>query len=165
MDIVVQKQSPQEVAEGVATLMAKSRLGLKRLFLHPCFTVGYGSKDHNTMPYYGLLAARYGDGRPVRLANDRFDQFQAGLKRHQFSMRYTIGIERRSGLLQSFQAGIVANGGGRANCSVALTLVGATSAPSIYYFPKTDVTAVAISSRALDCGSAPRPAAAPTLRA
>jgi CO/xanthine dehydrogenase Mo-binding subunit len=154
LHLVVPTQSPQEVAEGVATLMAKSRLGLKRLFLHPCFTVGYGSKDHAPMPYYGLLAARYGDGRPVRLANDRFDQFQAGLKRHQFSMRYRVGIERRTGLLQSFQAGIVANGGGRANCSVALTMVGATSAPSIYYFPKTDVTAVAISSRALDCGSA-----------
>jgi len=154
LHLVVPTQSPQEVAEGVATVMAKSRVGLKRLFLHPCFTVGYGSKDHAPMPYYGLLAARYGDGRPVRLANDRFDQFQAGLKRHQFSMRYRIGVERRTGLLQSFQAGIVANGGGRANCSVALTMVGATSASSIYYFPKTDVTAVAIFSRALDCGSA-----------
>ncbi len=154
MHLVVPTQSPQEVAEGVATLMAKSRAGLKRLFLHPCFTVGYGSKDHNTMPYYGLLAAFYGDGRPVRLANDRFDQFQAGLKRHQFSMRYTIGVDRRTGLLQSFQAGIVANGGGRANCSVALTMVGATSAASVYYFPKTDVAATAIASRALDCGSA-----------
>jgi CO/xanthine dehydrogenase Mo-binding subunit len=154
MHLVVPTQSPQEVAEGIATLMAKSRLGLKRLFLHPCFTVGYGSKDHNPMPYYGLLAARYGDGRPVRLANDRFDQFQAGLKRHQFSMRYTIGADRRTGLLQSFQAGIAANGGGRANCSVALTMVGATSAASVYYFPKSDVAATAIASRALDCGSA-----------
>jgi len=154
MHLVVPTQSPQEVAEGVATLMAGSRAGLRRLFLHPCFTVGYGSKDHNTMPYYGLLAAFYGDGRPVRLANDRFDQFQAGLKRHQFSMRYTIGVDRRTGLLQSFRADIVANGGGRANCSVALTMVGATSAASIYYFPKTDVAATAIASRALDCGSA-----------
>jgi CO/xanthine dehydrogenase Mo-binding subunit len=154
MHLVVPTQSPQEVAEGVASLMARSRAGLKRLFLHPCFTVGYGSKDHNPMPYYGLLAAFYGGGRPVRLANDRFEQFQAGLKRHQFSMRYTIAADRRTGLLQSFQAGIVANGGGRANCSVALTMVGATSAASIYYFPKTDVAATAIASRALDCGSA-----------
>ena len=59
-------QSPQEVAEGAASLLAKSRLGLRRLFLHPCFTVGYGSKDHSPLPYLGLLAAVYGDGRPVR---------------------------------------------------------------------------------------------------
>ena len=118
-------------------MLGKSRIGLKRLFLHPCFTVGYGSKDHYTMPYYGLVAALYGDGRPVRLANDRFDQFQAGLKRHQFSMGYTAAVERRTGLLQSFRASIVANGGGRANCSVDLTMAGATSAQSVYYFPKS----------------------------
>ena len=112
LHLVVPSQSPQEVAEAAAAMLAKSRIGAKRLFLHPCFTVGYGSKDHAPMPYYGLVAALYGDGRPVRLANDRFDQFQAGLKRHQFSMRYKIGVDRRTGLLQSFQAGILANGGG-----------------------------------------------------
>jgi CO/xanthine dehydrogenase Mo-binding subunit len=127
---------------------------LKRLFLHPCFTVGYGSKDHSPLPYYGLVAAAYGDGRPVRMAYDRFEHFQAGLKRHQFSMRYRIGVERKTGLMQAFQADIVSNGGGRANCSDALTMVAATSAASIYYFPKTDVAATAMSSRALDCGSA-----------
>jgi CO/xanthine dehydrogenase Mo-binding subunit len=154
LHLVVPTQSPQEVAQGAAAMLASSRIGMKRLFLHPCFTVGYGSKDHCAMPYYGLLAALYGDGRPVRLANDRFDQFQAGLKRHQFSMRYTMTVERESGRVQSFRAGIVANGGGRANCSVALTMVGATSAQSVYYFPKADVAATAIASRAIDCGSA-----------
>jgi CO/xanthine dehydrogenase Mo-binding subunit len=154
LHLVVPTQSPQEVAEGVAAMLEKSRIGLKRLFLHPCFTVGYGSKDHYHMPYYGVLAAIYAEGRPVRLANDRFDQFQAGLKRHKFSMGYTVAVDRRSGLLQSFRASIVANGGGRANCSVALTMVGATSAQSVYYFPKSDVAATAIASRALDCGAA-----------
>jgi CO/xanthine dehydrogenase Mo-binding subunit len=154
LHLVVPTQSPQEVAEGAASLLAKSRLGLKRLFLHPCFTVGYGSKDHSPLPYLGLLAAVYGDGRPVRLAYDRFEHFQAGLKRHQFSMRYKVGVDRRTGVMQSFQAGLIANGGGRANCSVALSMVAATSAASIYYFPKTDIAVTAISSRALDCGSA-----------
>jgi CO/xanthine dehydrogenase Mo-binding subunit len=154
LHLVVPAQSPQEVAEGAATMLGRSRIGLKRLFLHPCFTVGYGSKDHYTMPYYGILAALYGDGRPVRLANDRFDQFQTSLKRHQFRMSYTAAVERRTGLLQSFRAGIVANGGGRANCSVELTMAGATSAQSVYYFPKSDIAATAIASRAIDCGPA-----------
>lgn len=154
LHLVVPTQSPQEVAEGAATMLGKSRIGLKRLFLHPCFTVGYGSKDHCIMPYYGLVASLYGDGRPVRLANDRFEQFQAGLKRHQFSMGYTAAVDRRTGLLQSFRADIVANGGGRANCSVVLTMAGATSAQSVYYFPKSDVAATAIASRAIDCGAA-----------
>ena len=71
LHLVVPTQSPQEVAAGAAAMLAKSRIGLKRLFLHPCFTVGYGSKDHCTMPYYGLVAAVYGDGRPVRRVEDR----------------------------------------------------------------------------------------------
>jgi CO/xanthine dehydrogenase Mo-binding subunit len=154
LHLVVPTQSPQEVAAGAAAMLNKSRVGLKRLFLHPCFTVGYGSKDHCTMPYCGLVAALYGDGWPVRLANDRFEQFQAGLKRHQFSIGYTVAVDRRTGLLQSFRASIAANGGGRANCSVALTMVGATSAQSVYYFPKSDVAATAIASRAVDAGAA-----------
>jgi CO/xanthine dehydrogenase Mo-binding subunit len=154
LHLVVPTQSPQEVAEGVAAMLGKSRIGLKRLFLHPCFTVGYGSKDHCPMPYYGVLAAVYGDGRPVRLANDRFEQFQAGLKRHKFNVAYTAAVDRHTGLLQSFRANIVANGGGRANCSFDLTLVGAVSVQSVYYLPKSDVIATAISSRAIDCGAA-----------
>jgi CO/xanthine dehydrogenase Mo-binding subunit len=83
-----------------------------------------------------------------------FEQFQTGLKRHQFSVGYTAAVDRRTGLLQSFRANIVANGGGRANCSVVLTMAGATSAQSVYYFPKSDVAATAIASRAIDCGAA-----------
>jgi CO/xanthine dehydrogenase Mo-binding subunit len=154
LHLVVPTQSPQEVAENAATMLAASKIEVKRLFLHPCFTVGYGSKDHCNMPYYGLVAAIYGDGVPVRLANDRFEQFQTGLKRHQFDMHYAMAVDRKTGLLQTFQAEIVANGGGRANCSVALTMAGATQAQSIYYFPKSDIAASAIASRAVDCGSA-----------
>jgi hypothetical protein len=35
---------------------------VKQLILHPCYTVGYGSKDHYNFPYYGAVAAMYGDG-------------------------------------------------------------------------------------------------------
>ena len=154
LHLVVPSQSPQELAQGAATMLQKSRFSLKRLFLHPCFTVGYGSKDRFPLPFYGLVAALYGDGQPVRLANDRFEQFQSGLKRHQFVMDYTVAVDRKTGLLRSLRAGIVANGGGRANVSDILVRVGATSLGSAYYFPRSDVTAIASASRAVDCGSA-----------
>ena len=76
------------------------------------------------------------------------------MKRHQFSTGLSAAVDRRTGLLQSFRASIVANGGGRANCSADLTMVGATSVQSVYYFPKSDVAATAIASRAVDCGAA-----------
>jgi CO/xanthine dehydrogenase Mo-binding subunit len=122
LHLVVPTQSPMEVAQNTASMLAKSRLGLKRLFLHPFYTVGYGSKDHYDMPYYALVAAAYGDGLPVRLANDRFEQFQTSLKRHEFRMRYTMAVDRTSGKIQTLRANMIANGGGRANFSASVAM-------------------------------------------
>ncbi|MFM9433011.1 CO/xanthine dehydrogenase Mo-binding subunit [Janthinobacterium sp. CG_23.3] len=154
LHMVVPTQSPQEVVESAIEMLKKGKFPLKKLFLHPCYTVGYGSKDHYNFPFYGLLTALYTDGKPVRLANDRYEQFQSAIKRHAFQLRYRIAVDRDSGLLQSFQGSFEANGGGRCNFSPSVAMVAATSAQSIYYFPKNDFTAVAIASRAVDAGSA-----------
>src|SRR3546814_9220492 len=81
-------------------------------------------------------------------------QFQTSLTRHAFNMHYRIGVDRKTGLMQAFQGHLEANGGGRANFSPSVAMVGATAAQSIYYFPKNDLTAIAIASRAIDAGSA-----------
>lgn len=154
MHMVVPTQSPMEVVDSALEMMKKSRLPVKKLFLHPCYTVGYGSKDHYNFPFYGLATALYADGLPVRLANDRYEQFQTSIKRHAFSMRYRMAVDRKSGLLQTFKGDFEVNGGGRRNFSPEVAMVGATAAQSIYYFPKNDFATVAIASRAVDAGSA-----------
>ena len=154
LHLVVASQSPQEVAEECAKLLAASRTGAKRLVLHPCYTVGYGSKDHTHMPFYGFAASFYGDGRPVRLANDRYEQFQSSLKRHSFRIAYRIAVERKTGKFQVFEADLRCDGGGRANLSPAVALVGAVGAQSIYYFPRSDIASTALASRAPDAGAA-----------
>jgi CO/xanthine dehydrogenase Mo-binding subunit len=154
LHFVVATQSPQEVAEDGARLLAATRFGAKRLVLHPCYTVGYGSKDHNPFVFYALVAGLYGNGRPVRLANDRYEQFQASLKRHSFRIGYRIAVDRESGRFEAFQGEMQGNGGGRRNFSPSVCLVAATAAQSIYYFPKSDLASTVIASRALDAGSA-----------
>jgi len=154
LHMVVPTQSPGEVVDSAIEMMKKGKFPLKKLFLHPCYTVGYGSKDHYNFPFYGLLTALYADGRPVRLANDRYEQFQTSIKRHAFKMHYRMAVDRKSGLLQSFKGEFEANGGGRANFSPSVAMVAATAAQSIYYFPKNDLAAVAIATRAIDAGSA-----------
>ncbi|MFS8932951.1 xanthine dehydrogenase family protein molybdopterin-binding subunit [Cupriavidus taiwanensis] len=156
LHMVVPTQGPNEVAESVAEMLAKAKgaFPVKQVFLHPCYTVGYGSKDHYNFPFYGLVTALYADGKPVRLANDRYEQFQTSIKRHAFRMRYRIAVDRNTGLFQAFQGDLEANGGGRSNFSPSVAMVGATAAQSIYYFPNNDLTAVAIASRAIDAGSA-----------
>ncbi|SAK97297.1 aldehyde oxidase and xanthine dehydrogenase molybdopterin binding protein [Caballeronia hypogeia] len=154
LHMVIPTQGPTEVTESVIEMTSKSHFPLKKLFLHPCYTVGYGSKDHYNVPFYGLVASLYGDGHPVRLANDRFEQFQSSLKRHAFDMRYRMAIDKRTGLIQAFKGDFEANGGGRCNFSPSVAMVGATAAQSIYYIPQSDLTTVAIASRAIDAGSA-----------
>lgn len=154
LHMVVPTQSPQELAEGMPQMLGSSRHPVKQLILHPCYTVGYGSKDHCNFPYYGAVAALYGDGYPVRLANDRYEQFQTGLKRHAFDLNYTIAVDKRSGEMQSFFGEMTANGGGRSNFTPSVSMVGATAAQSIYYFPKSDISAVGLATRAIDAGSA-----------
>ncbi|BEO24965.1 molybdopterin cofactor-binding domain-containing protein [Serratia marcescens] len=154
LHLVVPTQSPQEVADEMPRMLAKRNPSVKQLILHPCYTVGYGSKDHYNFPYYGAVAAMYGDGHPVRLANDRFEQFQTALKRHAFDMNYRIAVDRQTGVMQSFLGDMTADGGGRSNFTPSVVMVGATAAQSIYYFPKSDLSSVGLASRAIDAGSA-----------
>lgn len=154
LHLVVPTQSPQEVADEMPRMLAKSNPPVKQLILHPCYTVGYGSKDHYNFPYYGAVAAIYGDGHPVRLANDRFEQFQTALKRHAFDMNYRIAVNKQTGVMQSFLGDMTADGGGRSNFTPSVVMVGATAAQSIYYFPKSDLSSVGLASRAIDAGSA-----------
>lgn len=154
LHLVIPTQSPQEVAEQMPGMLAKYHQPVKQLILHPCYTVGYGSKDHYNFPYYGAVAALYGDGLPVRLANDRYEQFQTALKRHAFDMNYRIAVNKQTGILQAFQGEMTANGGGRCNFTPSVAMVGATAAQSIYYFPQSDLSAVGVASRAIDAGSA-----------
>ena len=58
---------------------------------------GFGGRDHTPFPLYVALAAMFFPDRPVRLAHDRYQQFQAGIKRHAFKMQSTIGIDRATG--------------------------------------------------------------------
>lgn len=152
--LVSATQSPNEIAEEGARMLAATGFGVKRLVLHPCYTVGYGSKDHNPFPFVALMAALYGGGRPVRLANDRYEQFQSSLKRHSFRMRYRLQADRASGKFEIFHGRMTGDGGGRMNFSPSVCLVAATAAQSIYYVPRSDLSSTVIASRALDAGSA-----------
>lgn len=152
--LIVGAQSPYEVAR-VAALMVKDnkRFPVETIKLLSGTTVGYGSKDHSLFPFYAIAACFYGDGLPVRLANDRYEQFQLGIKRHSVEMDVTIVADRKSGKFEILKVFYKFNGGGRANFSFSVAQVGATAAQSIYYFPKSDLTTVALATPAVEAGS------------
>ncbi|WP_205589631.1 xanthine dehydrogenase family protein molybdopterin-binding subunit [Chachezhania antarctica] len=156
LNAVLGVQSPQAILEGIAGMVAKADTAHEVRHIEGHFGYlggGFGGKDHTIVPLYVALAALFAGGRPVRLALNRFEQFQFGLKRHAITADMQIGVEPQTGMFTTFTADLDCNGGGRANFSASVADVAATGAPSIYYFPKSDVTTVAKSSRGVCAGS------------
>ncbi len=156
LELVLGVQSPYDAADAIAYLLGKARAPFKPARIDAQFAHiggGFGGRDHTPFPLYVALAAMFLPGRPVRLAHDRYQQFQAGIKRHPFKMRSRIGIDRTTGKIQAFAADHVLDGGGLANLSVGVAVVAATAAIGIYDVPKVDVTTVAVHSRGVTSGS------------
>ena len=154
--LVVGVQSPYEAAESVAFLLGEAEAAFRPPHIEMNFAYcggGFGGREHTPFPLYLALAAMAVPGRPVRLANNRFDQFQSGIKRHAFNIRTRIGVDRTTGKIAGFAADHALDGGGLANFSANVATVAATAALGAYYAPKVDVTTFAFHSRGVTAGS------------
>jgi CO/xanthine dehydrogenase Mo-binding subunit len=155
LELVVGVQSPYEAAESVAYLLGEASAGFKPARINTYFAYvggGFGGRDHTPFPLYVALAAMFLPGRPVRLAQDRYQQFQgASSGTHS---RCTRGLGSiASGKVVAFAADHILDGGGLTNFSPSVATVGANGAIGIYNVPKVDVTTVALHSRAVAAGS------------
>src|SRR4029077_3470095 len=120
LEIVLGTQSPYEAADSLAILLAERSAPFRPARINAHFADvggGFGGRDHTPFPLYVALAAMFLPGRPVRLGYDRYQQFQAGIKRHAFKMHTRIGVDRTSGKIFAFAADHVLDGGGLANFS------------------------------------------------
>jgi CO/xanthine dehydrogenase Mo-binding subunit len=156
LELVVGVQSPYDAAESVAFLLGEADAAHKPARINTHFAYmggGFGGRDHTPFPIYVALAAMFFPGRPVRLANNRYEQFQSGIKRHGFSLRTQMGVDRATGKIFAFAADHVLHAGGLANFSPNVASVGAVAALGIYYSPKVDITTVSLPSRAVTAGS------------
>src|SRR5229473_2833885 len=156
LELVLGVQSPYEVAESVAYLLGNAQAAFRPARINSNFAYcggGFGGRDHTPFPLYVALAAVFFPNRPVRLANNRFEQFQSGIKRHAFKIRTRIGVDRATGKMVGFAADHALDGGGLANFSADVATVAANAAIGIYYVPKVDVTTFAFHSRGVTAGS------------
>lgn len=151
--LMMATQSPYEVVTGTASMVAASRTAPRSIDLSIGYTVGYGTKDHSIFPYFCVVAGLYGEGRPVRLANDRFEQFQIGLKRHAFWTDATLVVDRATQRFRVMRGAYRTDGGGRRNFSPEVGAVGAAAAQGIYELPNSDFSVEIRASRAVDAGS------------
>ncbi|MCW8126527.1 xanthine dehydrogenase family protein molybdopterin-binding subunit [Microbulbifer halophilus] len=155
LHLVLTSQSPQDFREMAAQMIAESGFAgrVENLVVHSGFVGGgFGAKDHSIFPYYGAVAALFARA-PLRLANNRFEQFQAGLKRHPFRMHNTLAVDKKTGKFQALLAEMQVDGGGRQNFSPSVSMVGASAIQSIYYLPRNDIISIAHQSMNVDAGS------------
>jgi len=107
LELVLGVQSPYEAAQSVAFLLGDAQADFKPTQINTSFAYcggGFGGRDHTPFPLYAALAAVFFPNRPVRLANNRFEQFQSGIKRHAFKIRSRIGVDRATGKILGFAA-------------------------------------------------------------
>ena len=156
LNLVIGVQSPSEITTAIAYLLGNAQAAFKPAHISTnCASCGggFGGRDHTPFPLYVALAGMFFPNRPVRLANNRFEQFQLGIKRHAFKMRTQIGVDRATGKIVGFAADHALDGGGLANFSGQVASVGALAALGIYYAPKVDLTTYAFHSRGVTAGS------------
>ena len=156
LELVVGTQSAMEATESVDYLLGKAHGSFKPARIHTlCAYVGggFGGRDHTIMPLYIALAAIFYPNRPVRLANNRYEQFQSGIKRHAYKMRTRIGVDRATGKIRAFVADHRLDGGGLANFSPNVASVGGMASLGIYDIPNVDIATVVIHSRGVTAGS------------
>ncbi|MDH6229757.1 CO/xanthine dehydrogenase Mo-binding subunit [Mesorhizobium soli] len=156
LQLVIGVQSPLGASEALGHLLGEAAPALRPERIETHFAHlggGFGGRDHTPFPLYVALAAMFLPGRPIRLAHDRFQQFQGGIKRHAFEMRSQVAFDRATGRMRAFAADHILDGGGLANYSASVAAVSATSAIGIYDIPKVDVTTLAEHSRGVTAGS------------
>jgi CO/xanthine dehydrogenase Mo-binding subunit len=156
LNLVISVQSPSEITTGIAYMLGSTQAAFKPAHINAnCASCGggFGGRDHTPFPLYVALAGMFFPNRPVRLANNRFEQFQLGIKRHAFKMRTRIGVDRATGKIVGFAADHALDGGGLANFSGQVASVGALAALGIYDVPKVDLTTYAYHSRGVTAGS------------
>ena len=153
LHMIISVQNPKEALSGTAHMLGTSNATVKEIRVYPCMTVSYGSKDRSNHIYYAAVAAIYGNGQPIRTVLDRYEHFQAALKRHPYEMDYTLAVDRETGVFEALRSRITANGGGRPSFSNVIVAESTAQSTGIYDIPNSDLQGIAARTRALDASA------------
>ena len=98
---------------------------------------GFGGRDTSILCVYFALAAAYSE-LPIRIANDRFQQFQSGVKRHASHIELTVGVNEHHAF-EAIRNHSVLDGGGRCNVSTYVADVNGVTGAGVYRVPLADI--------------------------
>ena len=125
---------------------------VKTVVLNSCYPGGgFGGRDVSTFPPLLAIAAAYSDA-PVRIAQDRYEQFQSGLKQLDSHIDHAIAVDKR-GKFVAFRSSQQLHGGGNNNYSQYVAMLTGYCGLSGYQISKAYVDAKAIPSPGVISGS------------
>jgi len=154
LHLVIGTQSPDQSIVDAVDMFSdpKCPIKVKTIQVNSCYPGGgFGGRDISTFPTLLSIAAAYSDG-PTRLAYDRFEQFQSGLKQLGASMTQTLAIDQ-DGRFQALVGDYQLRAGGRNNYSQWVAQLAGYCGGGGYAVPRVAIDAMAQSSVGVIAGS------------
>ena len=153
LHMVVGTQSTEGCLQDAATMFAAgSAFPVKTMVLNACYPGGgFGGRDVSTFPTLLSLAAVYSAG-PVRMAYNRFEQFQSGLKQLGSEVEQKLAIDS-TGKFQALVAKYRMKAGGRNNYSQWIAQLAGYCGGGSYVIPRVAIDATAEASSGVIAGS------------
>ncbi|HEY8879243.1 MAG TPA: molybdopterin cofactor-binding domain-containing protein [Roseateles sp.] len=139
--------------DSLALFKACPTIQVKTVVLNSCYPGGgFGGRDVSTFPPLLAVTAALADG-PVRIAQDRYEQFQGGLKQLASDITQRIAVDVRSGRFLAFSSQQVLPSGGQNNYSQFVAMLAAYCGLSGYDIRQAYVDAIAQPSTGVVAGS------------
>ncbi len=113
---------------------------------------GFGGRDLSTIPLYSAIAAFYSHPIPVRLAYDRFEQFQCGTKRHASIVENTVAIDK-AGNLKAILSHFIFDGGSVKDLTSSVAGLATLHVAGPYQFEHWNLNSVSLPSKGPLSGS------------
>jgi CO/xanthine dehydrogenase Mo-binding subunit len=135
LNLVLGTQSPTGDIDDAASIFDGSAYPVKNIDLLACYPGGgFGGRDQSYFSMYLAMAAPFSKG-PLRWAQNRFEQFQVGLKRCETNFAETLAIGQ-DGKIQALDCNFVLNGGDQENLTPYVAQLAALSSMSCYNIPR-----------------------------
>ncbi len=153
LHLVLGTQATNGDAGDSLNLFKKGVVPVKTIVLNSCYPGGgFGGRDVSTVPPLLAVTAALADG-PVRIAQDRYEQFQGGLKQLASTITQRIAVDAKTGQFLAFGSQQVLPSGGQNNYSQFVAMLAAYCGLSGYDIKQAYVDAIAQPSLGVVAGS------------
>lgn len=152
LNLLLGTQSPTGDIQESLDIFKGSKFSVSKVELISCYPGGgFGGRDSSFFTPFLAMAAMFAKG-PLRWQQDRFEQFQIGLKRQETIFNQTLALDK-NGIIKAMDTNFTVNGGAQKNLNPYVAQLAALSAASCYDIGQAIATGSATNTPQLSGGS------------